>query len=85
MIFQLKSFFAYVENNFKTSIKQIRSDHGTGFFNAAFSSFLLDKGIFHQASCVGTPAQNGRVERRHRQLLSIARSLRFQLGLPIKF
>lgn len=46
---------------------------------------MLDKGITHQASCVNTPAQNGRVERKHRQLLSIARSLRFQSGLPIKF
>lgn len=51
---------------------QIRSDHGTEFFNAAMNSLLNGEGIVHQASCVGTPAQNGRVERKHLQLLTIA-------------
>lgn len=45
---------------------------------------LLSKGISQQSSCVANPAQNGRVERKHRQLLSIARALRLQSGLPIK-
>ncbi|XP_074322282.1 uncharacterized protein LOC141659360 [Apium graveolens] len=61
----------------------MRSDHGTEFFNSALNSLLADRGIAHQASCIGTPAQNGRVERKHRQLLSIARAIRFQSGLPI--
>lgn len=82
---QLIRFFAYVENQFHTSIKTFRSDHGTEFVNHIFTSFLLDKGVLKQTSCVNTPAQNGRVERKHRQLLSIARSLRFQSGLPIRY
>ena len=42
-------------------------------------------GILFQKSCVGTPQQNGRVERKHRHILNIARALRFQGGLPIVF
>lgn len=45
VIFQLKSFFAFVENQFRTTIKCFRSDHGTEFFNKDFLDFLLDKGV----------------------------------------
>lgn len=34
---------------------------------------------------MGTPQQNGRIERKHRHLLNIARALLFQSKLPTKF
>ena len=58
---------------------------GLNFFNIAMNSFMTDKEVVHQASCAGTPAQDGRMERRYRHLLSIARSLCFRSGLPIKY
>ena len=48
-------------------------------------NFLSQNGISHQTSCVDTPQQNGIVERKHRHLLEVARALRFQAHLPIKF
>lgn len=46
---------------------------------------MRDNGIFHQTSCIVAPQQNGKVERKHRHLLDIARSLRFQANLPLCF
>jgi hypothetical protein len=48
-------------------------------------SYFLEQGIIFQTSCTGTPQQNGRVERKHRHILNVARALRFQGNLPIEF
>lgn len=41
--------------------------------------------MLFQSSCVGTPQQNGQVERKHRYILEDARALQFQASLPIEF
>jgi len=77
----LKHFIAYVENQFHTTLKCLRSDNGSEFI--AMTSFLLSKGILHHKTCVETPQQNGVVERKHQHILNVARSLSFQSHVPI--
>jgi hypothetical protein len=79
----LKRFFAMVERQFARKVKIFRSDNGTEF--TCLKSYFFDQGIIFQTSCTGTPQQNGRVERKHQHILNVARALRFQGSLPIKF
>ncbi|XP_019267553.1 PREDICTED: uncharacterized protein LOC109244848 [Nicotiana attenuata] len=66
-----------VKNQFHCNVKCLRSDNGTEFFNNQAIGLLQEHGIVHQSSCVYTPQQNGRVERRHRSILDMARALRY--------
>ncbi|CAH9126867.1 unnamed protein product, partial [Cuscuta epithymum] len=77
------SFVAMVERQFSKKIITVRSDNGTEF--NCLKDFFRNSGIVFQTSCVGTPQQNGRVERKHRHILNVARALRFQGHLPISF
>ena len=67
-----------VERQFNRKVKCIRSDNalevGKGTLEVAY---LQEHDILHQQSCVATPKQNGEVERKHRHLLEVARSLFF--------
>ncbi|XP_074284164.1 uncharacterized protein LOC141608718 [Silene latifolia] len=81
----VKGFISYVETQFDTKVKVIRSDNGTEFFQTYCKDYFHSKGIVHQRSIVGRPQQNGRVERKHRHLLDTARALQLQSRVPIKF
>ena len=76
-------FFAMVKRQFNLDVRRVRSDNGTEF--NCLKSYFSAHGIIFQTSCVGTPQQNGRVERKHRHILNVARALRFQGSLPIDF
>ncbi|GAB2291669.1 hypothetical protein Dimus_038168 [Dionaea muscipula] len=81
----LEHFFAMVSTQFQASVQVVRSDNGTEFCNSACTTLFSQRGIIHQTSCVDTPQQNGRVERKHRYILEMARALRFQSNLPLRF
>ncbi|CAL1406372.1 unnamed protein product [Linum trigynum] len=78
----LQGFCNLVKNQFNTTVKIVRSDGGKEF---EMNEFYKMEGIEHQVSCVETPEQNGRVERKHQHILNVARSLRFQSGIPMEF
>jgi len=80
-IFQ--QFCAMVTRQFEKYVKCVRSDNGTEF--EGLKEYFREHGIIYETSCVSTPQQNGRVERKHRHILNVARALRFQASLPIKF
>ncbi|KAJ4808040.1 Retroelement pol polyprotein-like [Rhynchospora pubera] len=81
----LISFCKLVRNQFGKCVKYVRSDNGLEFKTESIKKFFSENGILHQTSCVYTPQQNGRVERKHRHILNVARALRFQAHLPINF
>ena len=64
-------------------MKIVRSDNGTEF--TCMKNYFCEHGIIHETSCIATLQQNGRVERKHRHILNVARALRFQANLPIEF
>ncbi|XP_010542220.1 PREDICTED: uncharacterized protein LOC104815505 isoform X1 [Tarenaya hassleriana] len=67
---KFSEFLAYVQTQFQTTVKQIRSDNAP---ELAFTKLLQAKGIHHQFSCPYTPQQNSVVERKHRHILNVAR------------
>lgn len=81
----LQKFMFYVKNQFKSSIKILRSDNALEFDTSLCQQFFSANGITHQTSCIRTPQQNARVERKHRYILETARALRFQANLPLSF
>ncbi|GJU85965.1 putative RNA-directed DNA polymerase [Tanacetum coccineum] len=77
------TFYNLIKNQFGKTVKTFQSDNGTEFVNNVFDKFCIDNGIVNQITCAYTPQQNGIVERKHRHLLNVARSLLFQEGLPL--
>jgi hypothetical protein len=71
-----------IKNQYNHSVKTIRSDNGPEFL---MHDFYSSNGILHQTSCVESPQQNGRVERKHQHILNVGRALLFQSNLPKYF
>lgn len=50
-----------------------------------FKLFLNDHGIYHSLTCPYTSEQNGRVERKHRQIVECGLTLLAQAKMPFEF
>ncbi|CAJ2657635.1 unnamed protein product [Trifolium pratense] len=80
---KIQEFIQFSEEHFGHKVKYLRSDNGPEFL--CLSKYYVSKGIIHQTSCVNTPQQNGRVERKHQCILNIARALMIQSHLPPRY
>ncbi|GKG40267.1 retrovirus-related pol polyprotein from transposon TNT 1-94, partial [Tanacetum coccineum] len=76
----VKAFLKFMELQFSTKSKCIRSDNALEFVKGPCALYLAN-----QTTCVDRPQQNGNVERKHRHILEVARALRFQASMPLKF
>lgn len=72
-----------VERQYRLKVCRVRADNGTKF--QPLRPHFDAQGIVFETSCVSTPQQNGRVERKHRHLLNVARPLLFTSHLPLSF
>ncbi|XP_047255618.1 uncharacterized protein LOC107847814 isoform X1 [Capsicum annuum] len=81
----IKTFISMIRTQFEIVVKTIRSDNRTEFINSQCKTLFPSLGILHQTSCPHTPQQNKVVERKHIHILNIARALKFQSHLPIKY
>ena len=80
-----QKFKAYVENQFSTRIKVLRSDSGGEYMSHQFQNFPNTHDILSQRSCPYTPQQNEVAEWKNRHLLDTVRSLLLESSVPAKF
>ena len=50
-----KNLYSMIKMQYHENIKILRSDNGTKFFNNELNQFILENGLIHQSSGVGTP------------------------------
>lgn len=81
----IKKFVALVHNQFSSSIEIVRTNNATDFFKSECTTFFNFLGITHQSSCPYTPQQNGTLERKHRHIPNVARSLMFQANVSHEY
>ncbi|GJV10303.1 retrovirus-related pol polyprotein from transposon TNT 1-94 [Tanacetum coccineum] len=71
----IKTFLKRITVLLQSLVIIIRYDNGTEFKNQILKDYFDGAGIFHQASSVRTPQQNGVVERRNLTLVEAARTM----------
>ena len=78
----LMNFVKFVQTQFHTTIKIIRSNNWTEFLS--LQPFFTSYGIEFQRTCY-IPQQNGVVAHKHRHILNVARSPFFESQIPLNF
>ncbi|KAF3771918.1 Retrovirus-related Pol polyprotein from transposon TNT 1-94 [Nymphaea thermarum] len=78
----IKNFINEILTQFDTCVKIVRSDNALEFCASSLEQFFRDKGIIHQTSCAYTSQQNGVVERKHRHILDVARTIIIHSHVP---
>jgi hypothetical protein len=69
------AFYAIIQNQFSTKIRNLRLDNGGEYANQDFVQYFHKHGLLHELSCSQTPQQNGVAERKNRHILETAHAL----------
>jgi hypothetical protein len=80
-----KSFVKGIHNEFKTTIKRVRSDNGSEFKNNRIDKLCDEFKIKHQFSAKYTLQSNRLVERKNRTLIDMARSMLSEYNMSQSF
>nr|GEW98956.1 putative ribonuclease H-like domain-containing protein [Tanacetum cinerariifolium] len=68
-------FLKQIQVGLNKTIRYIRTNNGTEFFNHDLTQYFESVGIFHQKSVPRTPQQNGVVKRQNRTLVEAAKTM----------
>lgn len=79
----LKHFMIQQEPFTGCKLKVRRSDHGGEFLSKDFDHFCSENGILHQFTTSFTPEQNGVAERMNQRILEMAKSMMYQMNVPL--
>jgi len=77
----IELFFNEIKNQFSTSIRVLHTDNALEHVKKDVF-IVCSKMGFHQTSCSHTSQQNGVSERKHRQILDIARTIMIHMSVP---
>lgn len=81
----LQKFITLAYAQFGKRVKIVTSDNALEFQDSNCKILYDVHGIIHQTTCVFRAQQNDRCERKHRNVLEMARCLRLQVGLAKYF
>ena len=81
----LKSLIAEIKTQFDICVKIVRTDNALEFKSKDLLQFYSVNGIQPQFTCPHTSQQNGVAERKHRQILNVARCLMIQSNMPATY
>lgn len=79
------NFHNMIKIQFDKRIKRIRANNTREFISTNKKDYYVKEGITLETTCPHTPQHNGVVERKHRHILEIAHTLKFEANLIIKF
>uniref|UniRef100_A0A803MGK3 Uncharacterized protein n=1 Tax=Chenopodium quinoa TaxID=63459 RepID=A0A803MGK3_CHEQI len=81
----IEEFVHMSKTQYGKKVQVIRSDNALEFDDGSSKKLFRKMGMVHQTSCVDIPQQNGRVERKHRNILEMERALRIQAEIPLQY
>lgn len=82
----LKCISSMIKRQFSSKVSVIRSGIALELGGSNLSSkFFAPQGIIHQTSCVHTPQKNGVINKKHKHLLEVSKSLLHQSKWPISY